>query len=642
MLKILFNILCVLMAIAMTACTNEELLVVEGQTPAVPGEKVSVEAYAPGGDKAGSRIVFQENEGDKPTVSLSWSKEERFSVVRGSEVRTFSKNTAGNTFTGTLPTDGTGDYLAFYPATASADLPVDLSVQTGALDSKLTYMYASSTDGMVYEFQHCVALLKVAFVGLPQGATIKQIIVNTIAPKVDGKYNPSNPTDFGGTKKTITINNPATEDIYIYLPPIPVAQKTLYFEVTTSDDKVYKGTMTSTSNKPIEAGRLYTGSVKMSEVVIPYITFEAASTQTFKMSRGYEKLEYSLDNGKSWSALNSAEVSFGAGKKMLLRGKSSLGTNGGTISFGDKSVKVACSGDIRTLVDYEEYATVSTVSANFVRLFSGCSQLTSAPELPATTLAQSCYSHMFYGCSSLTKAPALPATTLASGCYSYMFRDCNSLTEVPALPATTLASSCYEAMFSSCSSLTEAPALPATTLVTYCYVNMFSSCSSLTEAPALPATKMVQNCYYGMFSDCSSLTEVPALPATILAQSCYCFMFEGCSSLTEAPALPATTMARYCYAAMFSGCSSLTKAPTLPATTLAESCYHRMFFGCNSLNKVIMLATDISASSCLDTWVEAVSSTGTFIKSPQMKSLPTGASGIPYGWTVVDYEGDGN
>ena len=101
------------------------------------------------------------------------------------------------------------------------------------------------------------------------------------------------------------------------------------------------------------------------------------------MSRGYEKLEYSLDNGKSWSALSSAEVSFGAGKKLLLRGKCSVGTNGGTISFGDKSVKVACSGDIRTLVDYEEYATASTASANFESLFNGCSQLTSAPDLPA-------------------------------------------------------------------------------------------------------------------------------------------------------------------------------------------------------------------------------------------------------------------
>jgi hypothetical protein len=154
MMKNLFNILCCLMAIAMTACTQEQL--VEGQSIDNQDEKVNVKAYAPGGDMAGSRIVFQENEGDEPTVSLSWSTEESFSVVRGSEVRTFSKNTAGNTFTGTLPTDGTGDYHAFYPATASADLPVDLSVQTGALDSKLTYMYASSTDGMVYEFQHCV------------------------------------------------------------------------------------------------------------------------------------------------------------------------------------------------------------------------------------------------------------------------------------------------------------------------------------------------------------------------------------------------------------------------------------------------------------------------------------------------------
>ena len=32
-----------------------------------------------------------------------------------------------------------------------------------------------------------------------------------------------------------------------------------------------------------------------------------------------------------------------------------------------------------------------------------------------------CYSDMFSGCSSLTQAPALPATTLAVGCYNSMF-----------------------------------------------------------------------------------------------------------------------------------------------------------------------------------------------------------------------------
>lgn len=34
---------------------------------------------------------------------------------------------------------------------------------------------------------------------------------------------------------------------------------------------------------------------------------------------------------------------------------------------------------------------------------------------------------MFYNCTSLTTAPALPATTLANFCYAYMFNGCISL-----------------------------------------------------------------------------------------------------------------------------------------------------------------------------------------------------------------------
>ena len=50
-------------------------------------------------------------------------------------------------------------------------------------------------------------------------------------------------------------------------------------------------------------------------------------------------------------------------------------------------------------------------------MFSNCTSLTSAPSLPATTLADYCYEDMFYGCTSLTTAPSLPATTLATNCY---------------------------------------------------------------------------------------------------------------------------------------------------------------------------------------------------------------------------------
>ena len=86
---------------------------------------------------------------------------------------------------------------------------------------------------------------------------------------------------------------------------------------------------------------------------------------------------------------------------------------------------------------------------------------------------------MFYGCTSLTTAPELPATTLAGGCYSSMFQGCPSLESAPELPATTLDYGCYGDMFQGCSSLTTAPELPATTLANYCYMRMFNGCTNL-------------------------------------------------------------------------------------------------------------------------------------------------------------------
>ena len=93
-----------------------------------------------------------------------------------------------------------------------------------------------------------------------------------------------------------------------------------------------------------------------------------------------------------------------------------------------------------------------------------------------------CYKGMFKGCTSLTKAPLLPATTLAEYCYAFMFYNCTSLTQAPLLPAKTLAYCCYERMFQYCSSLTQAPVLPAETLAGSCYSSMFYYCSSLTNA----------------------------------------------------------------------------------------------------------------------------------------------------------------
>ena len=199
------------------------------------------------------------------------------------------------------------------------------------------------------------------------------------------------------------------------------------------------------------------------ECPTPYVTFKAEGAQTFKMTTTgtYEinGLEYSVNNG-DWATVKAGtEVPFGGTNGDLrLRGINPNGTATAwdvrsTITFTEANVNVACTGDIRTLLDWRNYNIVETNNARFCYLFNGCSVLTSAPELPATTLADECYNSMFHGCTSLTAAPELKATTLVNHCYTYMFGSCTNLTSAPELKATTLAEGCYDNMFYGCTKL---------------------------------------------------------------------------------------------------------------------------------------------------------------------------------------------
>lgn len=116
---------------------------------------------------------------------------------------------------------------------------------------------------------------------------------------------------------------------------------------------------------------------------------------------------------------------------------------------------INCSWDVTSLINKN---CTDTLVWNFcfLRLFhysSTTNALKTPPELPATTLTQSCYMQMFYNCIWLTKAPKLPATTLASGCYRSMLQNCTNLEELPNLPATTLVDYCYHSMFRGCSKI---------------------------------------------------------------------------------------------------------------------------------------------------------------------------------------------
>lgn len=239
---------------------------------------------------------------------------------------------------------------------------------------------------------------------------------------------------------------------------------------------------------------------------IPYVTFKAKAEQKFKMTTkdySISGLEYSV-NGCDWKDVEAdTEVPFGGENGTLrLRGTNINGTATGvsqysTIKFTVANVNVACTGDIRTLLDWKKYTTVDTQNAKFCYLFKDCVALTSAPALPATNLAEKCYASMFKGCTNLETAPALPATYLAGYCYYYMFAGCKNLNTAPELPATHyLALFCYYGMFQGCSSLQKAPDLSATDLRYNCYTNMFCNCTNLTSVTMLAPSDQISGDYF--------------------------------------------------------------------------------------------------------------------------------------------------
>ena len=330
---------------------------------------------------------------------------------------------------------------------------------------------------------------------------------------------------------------------------------------------------------------------------VEYLRFTALEDGTFSFnsenySGSWTYIEYSVDEGATWTRLNKTDVT---ATGVLLTTP--------TVTTGNSCL---WRGNIQQVTNSTAYKTYFSSTGRFN--VSG-NLLTLLNPKGKNTVYPKSFANLFCRCTNL-----IDASTLI-------------------MPNTT-ADECYASMFESCSSLTTAPELPAENLSQYCYSFMFRYCSSLTTAPELPATTLAQYCYYYMFCDCTSLVNAPELPTTTLSDGCYQYMFRGCTSLITAPELPATTVKQYCYYGMFYGCTKLATAPVLPATTLIYQCYRQMFSQCSKLNFIKCLATTFNSDHC-NGWTYQVASSGTFIKDANA-TWTTGTSGIPTSWIQID------
>ena len=500
-----------------------------------------------------------------------------------------------------------GKVTCIYPGDCvtkeGTDFYVDVPEKQGE-DGRAYAVYSGSSLSKDIQLSAQTALLKVSF--KPEIEDIDSVRVAFEGANIVGrmKIGQTGTKVVSGAQSVEVTAKDAKE---FYFSVIPGTVSTVDVDVCKTDG--VSARMTHSLPMTFEAGRVYDLRIDASNYTVTReykgLTFVSTGESTVSL-RKYDNprsitLEYSK-NGFTWTPYTIGNsISLSDGEKLMFRagkdGNVFFSSSGSSYYNFKISGSVAARGNIMSLLD-RSCALNSVPNFAFNSLFKNCKSLTSAPDLPATELADGCYRSMFEDCTNLTKAPDLPATKLAYDCYYSMFAGCTSLTEAPALPATKLAANCYFQMFEVCTGLTKAPALPAMELASQCYWNMFSGCSSLIEAPALPATELAVGCYCGMFSGCTSLTETPVLPAIVLSECCYGGMFSGCTSLTKAPELPATKMADECYSNMFADCTSLTKAPELPATKLAYDCYSNMFYGCTSLTEAPELPATELAEKC--------------------------------------------
>ena len=294
------------------------------------------------------------------------------------------------------------------------------------------------------------------------------------------------------------------------------------------------------------------------------------------------------------------------------------GNTGATITLTNVGDRVWWRGDNNTLAyNYDNYhqftiSLTTKASGNIMSLLDKKCNKNTVPEY--------CFSSLFKGCTSLTTAPELPATTLEESSYYNMFSG-SGIVVAPELPATTLGGACYRSMFNGCTSLTTAPELPATTLVNWCYVDMFKGCTSLTTAPELPATTLAESSYKSMFDGCTSLTTAPKIYAKSGDSNSCNSMFYNCTSLTEAT------------------------IPNLNLNISNVNTVFQMFYGCTSLKHLKVYFTNWDGYGVYirpwdqykgySLWLENASSTGVFECPSALDCSIRDDSHVPAGWTIV-------
>ena len=560
-MKTIFRLLCGWMAIALAACTGDELQQIEPLQKPVAQKTISVKAYTPS-EQAATRLAFEDKGAEG--LKLSWTAGDAFTAVIGNSKVKFTYNADSKEFTANVAQDVTltDGLKAYYPAYYGENFEKDFSQQNGLLNAATTYM-EGVYEGDAFKFTHSTAILKASFSALPQNAVISSIQISGAVDITIANYNSS-------------------AAAYINLPAIPKDGQ-LKFMVETATRDVYTATKTVTAEEGIKTGVYYNTTVKLQETYwLPTGGEFNSAVETFLQSNSsLTKIKFvaNSSNTNKDNQISNSRAYMVAGSDNTLE----IHTSEAEFVFNKDCSRMFSDLINIQSIDFGNCVNMENVT-NMANMFNGCSALESLDLSSFNTERVINMFYMFQDCSSLTSLKVSSFNTSKVKSMNYMFNNCSSLTSLDLSSFNTANVMKMVYMFNSCSSLqsiTFGNSFNTENVTDMDY--MFNSCSSLTSLDLSSFnTANVTDMDY-MFQDCSSLTSLNVSSFNTSKVTDMSYMFNNCSALTSLDLSSFNTANVTNMGSMFSDCSALTSLDLSNFNTSKVTDMNFMFFQCSAL-----------------------------------------------------------
>ena len=275
-----------------------------------------------------------------------------------------------------------------------------------------------------------------------------------------------------------------------------------------------------------EIKKVYNGNTEVWSGDDPFITLKSDTQFTVyhkpaaagEINNG--TLQYSTDK-TSWTNWNvssasssSTTISSSASGYLYLRQLN--GTKfGRTLQF-ENATNLEIIGDIRTLLNYENFANITICSnACFRNMFKSNTFLVNADKLKIlfSVYENNSLFAMFYGCSNLITTPEMCDCQIKDNAVCQMFYNCSNIIKTPKnLRFTTITKSASyyppcQSVFSGCTKLETVVPITVTSISTPSttdFASMYYKCTSLKQVNALYVTN-ITNAVFGQMYNQSNI-----------------------------------------------------------------------------------------------------------------------------------------